>query len=137
MKNVSVDILENDLSGIVYDRPVYGGGFLTNHARKRCRERNVDKKDAILNKPCANNIERDGFIVTVLGDLNNDKKPNLSTVRCNHCKKFGHFRITCPKLKQERINKKGKEKKGKEKKGKEKKGKEKKGKGKKGKGKKD
>jgi len=116
MNNVSSDILEKDLSGIVYDRPVHGGGFLTHHARKRCKERNVNKKDAILNKPCANNIERDGIIVTVLGDLINNIKPDISNVRCYHCKKHGHVRKKCPILKQEKIkdkkfNKKNKDKK--------------------------
>lgn len=111
MNNVSSDILEKDLSGIVYDKPVYGGGFLINHARKRCKERNVNKKDAILNKPCANNIERDGVIVTVLGDLNNNIKPDISTVRCFHCKKLGHIRKNCPILKQGKLIKKIKVKK--------------------------
>lgn len=118
MNNVSSDILEKDLSGIVYDRPVHGGGFLTHHARKRCKERNVNKKDSILNKPCANNIERDGVIVTVLGVLNNDTKPDISTVRCFHCKKLGHIRKNCPILKQEKINQKNKGKKNKNKKNK-------------------
>ena len=109
IKNIPRDIREKDLSGVLYDRPVYGGGFLTRHARKRCVERNIDKKDAILNKPSANTIERDGFIITVLGDLavNNNKRNNII---CHYCKKKGHIKKHCRKLKQERINRKGKKK---------------------------
>jgi len=109
IKNIPRDILEKDLSGILYDRPVYGGGFLTRHARKRCDERNIDKKDAILNKPSANTIEREGFIITVLGDLAvNHNNKNRYNIICQHCKKKGHIKKHCKKLKQERINRKGK-----------------------------
>ena len=51
LKKYPKELLESDLSGWAYDEPVCGGGYLTKHARKRCKERNVDESDAILNKP--------------------------------------------------------------------------------------
>ena len=106
LNQYSNKLLESDLSGEIYDEPVYGGGYLTKHARERCKERHVDESDAILNKPSANTIERGGFIVTVLGALDINNKPTLSTMRCFYCNKLGHMKKKCPILKQKKFNNK-------------------------------
>ena len=81
--------MKDDNTGDFYDSPVACGGFLTLHAIKRAKKRNVSKKDMILGRPAANNIERDGVIITVLGNNNihkNNLKPGQRTLICKNCK---------------------------------------------------
>uniref|UniRef100_A0A6C0C6R8 Uncharacterized protein n=1 Tax=viral metagenome TaxID=1070528 RepID=A0A6C0C6R8_9ZZZZ len=78
----SAEILD-DNTGEYYDKPVDCGGFPTRHAIKRAKEINVSKKDMILGRPCANNIEIDDKIITVLGSL---LKPGQRTMICKNCK---------------------------------------------------
>ena len=75
--------IKDDNTGDFYDSPVACGGFLTPHARRRANERNVSTRDMILGRPAANNIERDGVIITVLG---NNLKPGQRTLICKNCK---------------------------------------------------
>ncbi len=92
----------DDNTGEYYDnKPVDCDGFLTHHARKQSKKRNVSKKDMILGKSCANTMEKDGIIITVLGNnieslkyykkqyeknkkLNN-LKPGQRILKCDNC----------------------------------------------------
>jgi hypothetical protein len=67
IKKYGAEIFD-DLTGEYYDKPVACGGILTKHAIKRAKERNVSKKDMILGKSCANTIEKNNIIITVLGN---------------------------------------------------------------------
>ena len=81
----------DDNTGEYYDnKPVDCDGFLTHHARKRAKQRKVSKKDMILGKSIANTIEKDGKIITVLGnnieELNNYKKQYKKNKKLNNLK---------------------------------------------------
>ena len=93
-KNIPKEVRENDYSGILFDEPIANCSFITNHARKRCQERNISKEDALKNKSSAHCIIKNNKIVTVLGN-NFDHE---FVLHCHYCKEKGHKKINCIKL---------------------------------------
>lgn len=93
-KNIPKEVRENDYSGILFDEPIANCIFITNHARKRCQERNISKEDALKNKSSAHCIIKNNKIVTVLGNnFDHEFVPH-----CHYCKEKGHKKINCIKL---------------------------------------
>ena len=87
-KHTKPGILENDYINFPNTRDNPGNLFLTPHARKRCRERGVPFRDALLNKASAGAKIKGNTIVTVVPPMwlkkqaenkkkkNNEKKKN-------------------------------------------------------------
>ena len=86
-KHVKKSILEKDSLNFEGKYSGKDNIYITKHARKRAKERNIDVKDALLNKKKVGNRIKGNKIVTIIGDNNPNIKCGQGQKKtCKTCK---------------------------------------------------